>query len=39
MRTYWFRIFMGALAIFALGMVGVTLIRRGRDRVAEVVTG
>ena len=39
MRTYWMRILFGALAIFAIGMVGVSLIRRGRDKVTEVVTG
>jgi hypothetical protein len=39
MRSYWFRIIVGALAIFAIGMVGVTMIRRGRDRVTAVVTG
>jgi hypothetical protein len=39
MRTYWMRILFGALAIFAIGMVGVTLFRHGRDKVTEVVTG
>ena len=39
MRSYWFRILMGALAIFAIGMVGITMIRRGTDTVAEVVKG
>lgn len=39
MRSYWFRIVMGALAIFAIGMVGITLVRRGTDTVAEVVKG
>ena len=39
MRSYWMRILLGALAIFAIGMIGVTLGRRGRDKVTEVVTG
>jgi hypothetical protein len=39
MRTYWMRILLGALAIFAIGMVGVSLFRRGRDKVTAVVTG
>ena len=29
MRNYWLRIALGALAIFAVGMVGITLVRRG----------
>jgi hypothetical protein len=39
MRSYWMRIVLGAVAIFAIGIVGVTLFRRGRDTVTEVVTG
>jgi hypothetical protein len=39
MRSYWMRILLGALAVFFIGMVGVTLFRRGRDKVTEVVTG
>ena len=39
MRSYWMRIVLGALAIFAVGMVGLTMFRRGRDKVTEVVTG
>jgi hypothetical protein len=39
MRSYWMRIVLGALAVFAIGMVGVTLFRRGREKVTEVVTG
>lgn len=39
MRSYWLRILLGALAVFAIGMVGVTLIRRGRAKVTEVVAG
>ena len=39
MRSYWTRILLGALAIFAIGMIGVTIWRRGMVRVNEVVTG
>jgi hypothetical protein len=39
MRSYWMRILLGALAVFAIGMVGVTLFRRGKEKVTEVVTG
>jgi hypothetical protein len=39
MRSYWMRILAGALAIFAIGMVGVTLLRRGVVKVNEVVSG
>ncbi|HUF36700.1 MAG TPA: hypothetical protein VMN37_12165 [Gemmatimonadales bacterium] len=39
MRNYWLRIFLGAFAIFAIGMVGVTLIRGGMARVHHVVKG
>ncbi len=39
MRSYWLRIFLGALAIFAVGMVGVTLFRRGAAQVHRVVEG
>jgi hypothetical protein len=37
MRSYWLRILMGAFAIFAIGMLGVTLVRRGRHRVESVI--
>jgi hypothetical protein len=37
MRSYWLRILMGAVAIFAIGMVGITLFRRGRSRVESVI--
>lgn len=37
MRKYWFRIFMGAFAIFAIGMIGVTLARKGIAKVHRVV--
>jgi hypothetical protein len=39
MRSYWIRILLGAAAVFAVGMVVVTLLRHGRDKVTEVVTG
>jgi hypothetical protein len=37
MRNYWFRIFLGALAIFAIGMIGVSLVRRGHARIHRVL--
>ena len=39
MRTYWLRILLGALAVFAVGMIGITFARRTRDTVTAVVTG
>jgi hypothetical protein len=39
MRNYWLRIALGALAIFAVGMIGVTLARPGVSRVRGVVEG
>jgi hypothetical protein len=39
MRNYWLRIFFGALAIFAVGMVGVTLARQGAGKVRGMVEG
>jgi hypothetical protein len=39
MRNYWFRILVGALIIFAVGMIGVTLIRNGMGKVSDVVRG
>ena len=39
MRNYWLRIFLGAFAVFAVGMIGVTLVRSGVDRVHHVVEG
>jgi hypothetical protein len=39
MRNYWVRIAFGALAIFAVGMIGVTLARQGVGRVRGVVEG
>ena len=37
MRNYWLRIGFGALAIFAVGMVGITLARQSVGRVRGVV--
>jgi len=39
MRSYWMRTFVGALAIFSIGMIGVTMWRRGMVKVNEVVAG
>ena len=39
MRDYWMRIVLGALAIFTLGMIGVTAVRRGLSGVREVAEG
>jgi hypothetical protein len=39
MRNYWMRIALGALGIFALGMIAVSLVRRGLARVNDVVEG
>jgi hypothetical protein len=39
MKNYWLRILLGALAIFSVGMVGVTLARQGIGRVRGVVEG
>ena len=39
MRNYWLKIFLGAFAIFAIGMVGVTIFRSGVDQVHRVVEG
>jgi hypothetical protein len=39
MRNYWLRIALGALAIFSVGMIGVTLARQGVSRVRGVVEG
>jgi hypothetical protein len=39
MRNYWLRILFGAVAIFTVGMVGITLARQGAGRVRSVVEG
>ncbi len=37
MRHYWLKIVLGMVAIFVVGMLGVTLVRRGAGRVRDVV--
>lgn len=39
MRSYWFKILLGALGVFAIGMIGVSLVRGGHDYVHRVVEG
>jgi cell division septum initiation protein DivIVA len=39
MRNYWLRIVLGAVVIFTVGMIGVTLARQGVGRVRNVVEG
>jgi hypothetical protein len=39
MRNYWLRIALGAAAIFAVGMIGVTVVRQGVGRVQGVMEG
>lgn len=39
MRNYWLKILMGALGIFAVGMIGVSLVRSGIAKVNRVVVG
>jgi hypothetical protein len=39
MRNYWLRIALGALAIFTVGMIGVSLAKQGVGRVRGVVEG
>ncbi len=39
MRSYWLKILLGALGVFAVGMIGVTLVRGGIAKVHNVVTG
>ncbi len=36
---YWFRIFLGMMAIFAVGMVVATGVRKGREKVEYIVEG
>jgi len=38
MRGYWLRILLGAFAVFAIGMLGITIFRRGRSKVEAVIT-
>jgi len=39
MRNYWLRIALGAVAVFTVGMLGVTLARQGVGRVRGVIEG
>ena len=39
MRNYWFRIVLGALGIFVVGMIGVSIVRGGIAKVSSVVEG
>ncbi len=39
MRNYWLRILLGALGIFAVGMIGVSIVRGGIAKVHSVVEG
>jgi hypothetical protein len=39
MRNYWIRILIGAVAVFAIGMVGVTLVRGAHRRIHNVIEG
>jgi hypothetical protein len=39
MRNYWFKILLGALGIFAVGMIGVSIVRGGIAKVHSVVEG
>ncbi len=39
MRNYWIRILVGAVVIFAVGMIGVSLVRHGMVKVNDVVHG
>jgi hypothetical protein len=39
MRNYWLKIVLGALGIFAIGMIGVTIVRSGIAKVNSVVEG
>ncbi|MBA3317764.1 MAG: hypothetical protein H0T50_06685 [Gemmatimonadales bacterium] len=39
MRNYWFRILLGAVCIFAVGMIGVSLVRAGHGKIHSVIDG
>ena len=39
MRNYWLKILLGALGIFVVGMIGVTVVRSGIAKVNSVVEG
>jgi hypothetical protein len=39
MRNYWLRILLGALGIFAVGMIGVSLVRGAHRKIHSVIEG
>jgi hypothetical protein len=39
MRNYWLKILLGAFGVFAVGMIGVTIVRSGIAKVNSVVEG
>lgn len=39
MRSYWMKIALGALGIFAIGMIGVSLVRAGHSKIHSVIEG
>ena len=39
MRNYWLKILLGALGVFVVGMIGVTIVRSGIAKVNSVVEG
>jgi hypothetical protein len=39
MRNYWLKILLGALGVFAIGMIGVSLVRGGHAYVHRVIEG
>lgn len=39
MRNYWLRIALGALAVFTIGMILITVVRRGKRSVEQFVSG
>ena len=39
MRNYWLKILFGALGVFAIGMIGVSIVRGGIAKVHSVVEG
>jgi hypothetical protein len=39
MRNYWLRILLGALGIFAIGMIGVSIVRGAHRKIHSVVEG
>ena len=39
MRNYWLKILLGAVGIFAIGMIGVSIVRGGMAKVHSVVEG